>query len=196
MQRNTYLFKRGAATAFLLAFLFLTLSASAQTSERGGQISGAVKDPVQDAITGAEVTLTSRQMKIRRSAVTDIQGVYTFPSLRPGAYVVSVNAAGFRSGTSSEINITERQSVEFNFNLTLAGVSNSVNVSAGSVETAYHVDRVAPGGPLGTTPILNLPYDVNVISRQLIDDTQSRNFAEVAKYMPPAYPFGSSRAPK
>ncbi|HEX4278490.1 MAG TPA: TonB-dependent receptor, partial [Bryobacteraceae bacterium] len=34
------------------------------------------------------------------------------------------------------------------------------------------------------TPILDLPYSVNVISRQLIDDTQSRNFKEVAKYLP------------
>ena len=31
---------------------------------------------------------------------------------------------------------------------------------------------------------LNLPYTVNVISRQLIDDTQSRNFKEAAKYLP------------
>src|SRR4029077_4965819 len=40
------------------------------------------------------------------------------------------------------------------------------------------------GGPLGATPILDLPYSVNVISRQLIDDTQSRNFKEAAKYLP------------
>ena len=46
------------------------------------------------------------------------------------------------------------------------------------------MDNVAAGGPLGTTPILDLPYSVNVISRQLIDDTQSRNFKEAAKYLP------------
>ncbi len=33
-------------------------------------------------------------------------------------------------------------------------------------------------------PILDLPYSINVISRQLIDDTQSRNFKEAAKYLP------------
>jgi iron complex outermembrane recepter protein len=43
---------------------------------------------------------------------------------------------------------------------------------------------VAAGSALGTEPILNLPYSVNVISRQLIDDTQSRNFKEAAKYLP------------
>ena len=31
---------------------------------------------------------------------------------------------------------------------------------------------------------MNLPYTVNVISRQLIDDTMSRNFKEAAKYLP------------
>ena len=46
------------------------------------------------------------------------------------------------------------------------------------------MDNVAPGGPLGMTPIVDLPYSVNVISRQLIDDTQSRNFKEAAKYLP------------
>ena len=76
------------------------------------------------------------------------------------------------------------QTVNFDFALTLAGVSQSVNVSAGTVENAYRVDNVAAGGPLGTTPILDLPYSVNVISRQLIDDTQSRNFKEAAKYLP------------
>ncbi len=55
---------------------------------------------------------------------------------------------------------------------------------AANVENAYRVDNTEAGGPLGTTPILNLPYTVNVISRELIDDTQSRNFKEAAKYMP------------
>ena len=67
--------------------------------------------------------------------------------------------------------------------MTLAEIANSVNV-AGDVENAYRVDTVASGGALGTTPILDLPYAVNVISRQLIDDTQSRNFKEAAKYLP------------
>ena len=31
---------------------------------------------------------------------------------------------------------------------------------------------------------MNLPYTINVISRQLIDDTMARNFKEVAKYLP------------
>jgi iron complex outermembrane receptor protein len=66
----------------------------------------------------------------------------------------------------------------------LAGATETVNVSAGTVENAYRVDTVKPGGPLGTLPIIDLPYAINVVSRQLIDDTQSRNFKEAAKYLP------------
>jgi iron complex outermembrane receptor protein len=52
------------------------------------------------------------------------------------------------------------------------------------VENAYRIDNVDAGGPLGTVPIMNIPYSVNVLSRQLIDDAQSRNFKEAAKYLP------------
>ena len=76
------------------------------------------------------------------------------------------------------------QTVNSDFALTLATHVESVNVSAGSVENAYRVDNVKPGSPLGPEPIVDLPYTVNVISRQLIDDTQSRNFKEAAKYLP------------
>ena len=105
-------------------------------------------------------------------------------SVPPGTYVVEADGPGFRPSVSPELKVEAGQSVKFDFALTIPGVAQSVNVSAGTVENAYRVDNVAAGGPFGTTPILDLPYSVNVISRQLIDDTQSRNFKEAAKYLP------------
>ena len=89
------------------------------------------------------------------------------------------------SGTSEAptLDVAAGQAVTFDCTLSLAASSESVTVSA-NVENAYRVDTVSTGGPLGTTPILDLPYSVNVISRELIDDTQSRNFKEAAKYLP------------
>ncbi len=162
---------------------FLALSGLAQSPTDTGQITGVVKDPDQKAVSGSQVTLTNQQTKVKTTAVTDSQGVYTFPSLAPGAYIVEADIKGFKVSQSPELTVTAGQSVPFDFALTLAGGTESVTVSA-SVENAYRVDNVETGGPLGTTPILNLPYSVNVISRQLIDDTQSRNFKEAAKYLP------------
>jgi iron complex outermembrane receptor protein len=166
-----------------MAPLLLVCSAVAQTAGTG-QITGTVKDPDQAAIAGSSVTLTNRQTRTTSIAVTDSQGAYTFPLVQPGAYIIAASAAGFQPAVSPELKVDAGKTASFDFALTLAGVASSVDVSAGTVENAYRVDTVAAGGPLGTLPILNLPYSVNVISRQLIDDTQSRNFKEAAKYLP------------
>jgi len=168
----------------ICAYIFLTLPALAQPAADKGQIIGVVKDPDQAAVSGSQVTLTNQQTKVKARVVTDGQGAYKFLSLQPGAYVVEADAANFKASVSPELKVTAGQTVNFDFALTLAGVTQSVSVSAGTVENAYRVDNVAAGGPLGTTPILDIPYSVNVISRQLIDDTQSRNFKEAAKYLP------------
>ena len=160
--------------------LLLTASAFART----GQIIGVVKDQTQFVVTGSQVTLTGQPATTKVMTVTDAQGTYTFPSLEPGVYRVEVDAAGFKSTASAEIKVASGQTVTVDFALILAGNTQTVTVSAGAVENAYRVDNVEAGGPLGNTPILDLPYSVNVISRQLIDDTQSRNFKEAAKYLP------------
>jgi iron complex outermembrane receptor protein len=167
-----------------IAYVLLAISAFGQTAANNSQITGVVKDPDQAVVSGSQVTLTNQQTKAKITTVSDGQGVYKFLSLEPGAYVVAADVKGFKTSTSPELKVAAGQSVNFDFALTLAGATDTVNVTAANVENAYRVDNVETGGPLGTTPILNLPYTVNVISRQLIDDTQSRNFKEAAKYLP------------
>jgi iron complex outermembrane receptor protein len=160
----------------------LTSVVFAQTADTG-RIAGVVKDPNQDVVTNSQVNLTNQQTKAKLTSLTDAQGAYAFASLPPGEYVAEVDVKGFNPSISTDLKVAAGQTVNFDFALTLAGVTQTVTVSAG-VENAYRVDNVAAGGPLGSTPILDLPYSVNVISRQLIDDTQSRNFKEAAKYLP------------
>jgi iron complex outermembrane recepter protein len=182
MQTCSYL---GCATGrAVLSSLLLTLSLFGQSPSDSGQITGVVKDPDQAAVANSQVILTNQQTKNKRTAVTNAQGGYTFPLVPPGRYVLEVDAAGFKPGASPELQVTVGQTTQFDFVLTLAGLAQSVTVSAGTVENAYRVENVDAASPLGPTPILDLPYSVNVISRQLIDDTQSRNFKEAAKYLP------------
>jgi iron complex outermembrane recepter protein len=174
---------------FVLLLTFAALSAVAQTSTvvqattSTGQISGVVQDPDQAVVAGAHVIVTNSVTKAKTEADTDSQGAYSFPSLPPGSYVVEVDAQGFKHSASSQLSVAEGQSINADLVLVTAGNALSVNVAADS-QNAYRVDNVAPGGPLGNVPIVNLPYSVYVIPRQLIDDTQSRNFKEIAKYMP------------
>jgi len=167
-----------------ITYVMLAISALGQTATDSGQITGVVKDPDQAVVSGSQVVLTNQQTRAKVTAATDAQGVYKFASLPPGAYIVEADVKGFKTIVSPELKVVAGETVNFDFSLTLAGATDTVNVTAANVENAYRVDNVDAGGPLGTTPILNLPYTVNVISRQLIDDTQSRNFKEAAKYLP------------
>lgn len=168
---------------YLFSLFAASLPAFAQTAASTGQITGVVKDSNQVLVVGTEVALTNLQSQVKITAVTDGRGAYAFTALQPGTYVVQVGVKGFKTSVSSELKAAPGQTVKFDFALALAGNTEAVDVSAGAVENAYRVDTVKAGGPLGTTPILDLPYSVNVISRQLIDDTQSRNFKEIAKYL-------------
>lgn len=183
IQESRTIAPRYASTCIFLA-LVLSVSALAQPPSGPAQISGVVKDPNQGVVPGALVTLTNQQTKATTTTTSDAQGAYTFSSVQPGAYMVQASATGFGAGSSPELKVDAGQSVKYDFSLAIAGLAQTVVVSAGTVENAYRVDTVAAGGPFGTTPILDLPYSVNVISRQLIDDTQSRNFKEAAKYLP------------
>src|SRR5215469_15271298 len=168
------------------ALLYITafaMTAAAQSSPESGQITGTVRDPAQAVVSGARIVITNQQTKVAATATTDERGGYVFSGVQPGAYTVEANAQGFQSAVSPDLMVQAGQSIKFDFALAIAGVFQTVEVS-GAVDNAYRVDTVAPGGPLGATPILDLPYSVNVISRQLIDDTQSRNFKEASKYLP------------
>jgi iron complex outermembrane receptor protein len=167
----------------LVAMVLWASSALAQTA-RTGQITGTVTDPDAAVVTGAPVTVTNQATQVRLTTVTNGRGVYIFPSVEPGRYVVEAHAVGFASSVSAELVVVAGQTATADLALVMAGTAETVTVSAGSVENAYRVAHVTDGGPLGAAPILDVPYTVNVISRQLIDDTQSRNFKEAAKYLP------------
>ncbi len=120
---------KSAVLRLILASLPLTLPAIAQTpadsSVGTGQITGVVKDPDQRVISGSQVILTNQQTKAKITAVADGQGVYTFPSLPPGAYVAEVDVKGFNASVSPELKVAAGQTLNFDFALTLAGVAQA-----------------------------------------------------------------------
>ncbi|MEI6670254.1 MAG: TonB-dependent receptor [Acidobacteriota bacterium] len=175
--------RRTSTYCLVIALLSLARFALAQTAPPTGQIAGVVKDPAQAVVPAAHVVATHQQTRAQSTGVTDGQGRYVLASLPPGRYLVGVTVAGFTPHVSAELTVMAGQVVTWDVSLSVADTTEAVTVS-GAVENAYRVEKVKTGGPLGSTPILDVPYTVNVISRQLIDDTQSRNFKEAAKYLP------------
>ena len=111
----------------LAALLFDSGSAFAQ---EGGKITGDVKDPSGAVIPGVTVSLINTATGAKRTTTTDSQGAYSFAALAVGQYNLEVNSAGFlperRTGLTVEVN----SALEADVNLTLAGQSETVTVSA------------------------------------------------------------------
>jgi iron complex outermembrane receptor protein len=151
---------------------------------QSSQVTGVVTDPSGAVVIGASVSLTEDRTHIVFTSTTNGQGAYQFSGVANGEYTLAVEANGFRTSTASVLVTAGQTPVLRNVALSLESSVESVHVSSGTFENAYRVDNLAPATPFGTTPIVNLPYTINVISRQLIEDTMARNFKEVAKYLP------------
>jgi iron complex outermembrane receptor protein len=59
-----------------------------------------------------------------------------------------------------------------------------VTVFGDRVENNYRVETVNSIGPLGSTPLLDIPYTVSVLPFDLIENSQAVNFKDVSKYLP------------
>ncbi len=96
MTSTTFLAPRPiAALMWLFGILAVLAGSLFGQGETTSAIVGLVKDPAGLAISGATVTVTSADNGSKRSLKTDDAGRFNFPQLRPGPYMVRVEAEGF-----------------------------------------------------------------------------------------------------
>src|SRR6266511_4267867 len=116
--------------AALLAITLFAWPAAAQ--EQTGAIAGVVKDSTGAVVPGATIEARSPSAVGVSTAVSDAQGLYRFPALPPGTYEVSASLSGFVPAKISDAVVTLGKQLTIDFTLRLAGVSETVNVTAGS----------------------------------------------------------------
>lgn len=104
-----YLFKKKVLYSALMLVLGVTmLSTQAfaqqkQQSKDGATLSGKVVDASsQQAVNGVDVQI----QKLDKKATTDKKGAYSFDSLKPGSYTVTVKADGYKTW-SKKVAITK-----------------------------------------------------------------------------------------
>src|SRR5260221_9007866 len=95
-----------------------------------GDISGRVTDPSGAGVPPAAVTLTSTATNAVRTAETTGEGLYTFTSVPPGIYNIKVEHPGFRTVSSTNVEVQVQQSVRLDLTLQVGQVSETVEVSA------------------------------------------------------------------
>ncbi|MHB1516523.1 MAG: carboxypeptidase-like regulatory domain-containing protein [Acidiferrobacteraceae bacterium] len=110
------------------AVALLLMTAVSAFAQFGASIQGSVQDSSGAAVGNAHITLVNVDMQVSQSAIADNAGVYHFPSLAPGNYLITATAPGF---SEEKVALTLRTDENRNipFTLAVARVTTTVAVT-------------------------------------------------------------------
>ena len=106
----------------------LVAAVPALAQEQRGSIEGVVKDSSGAVLPGVTVEARSPAMVGLQTAVTDGQGVFRFPALPPGKYVLTATLSGFATVKLPELVLALGQLLKSDITMT-PGVAETVEVS-------------------------------------------------------------------
>ena len=116
----------------VLIALALLCAPSAMAQEQRGAIAGTVKDSSGGVLPGVTVEAKNIAVGSVATTVTDAVGAYRFPALAPGKYEVTASLTGFNTQKFESVEILLGQIKTADFALGVAGLSETVQVSAES----------------------------------------------------------------
>lgn len=125
-------------SSFLLTLMFLPLvSPAAMYGQAGGaSISGRLSDKSGAIVQDVDLSIKNVATGVTATTSSNSDGVYSFVSLSPGSYVISVQKKGFRSVDLVGLTIYTNDNLERNFTLEVGSVSESVTVQGGTTNTS------------------------------------------------------------
>jgi carboxypeptidase family protein len=105
--------------------------AAALGQQETATLTGTVKDESGAIVPRATVIVTNVQTNIIATTQTDDAGLYVFPSLRPGAYSVSVESPGFRKTIRTGVTLQVAQVAPLDLMLKTGQLAETVDVVGG-----------------------------------------------------------------
>ncbi|MGA8669635.1 MAG: carboxypeptidase regulatory-like domain-containing protein [Terracidiphilus sp.] len=129
---------RFAARHSAIAGVLLAGAVAAFGQAGRGSISGQITDPSGAIVAGAKVVAQEQATGIKFSTVSTAAGIYSFVSLPPGKYQLTVSEKGFETVVQKNVAVTVDQESTVNVTLTLGSVNEvvTVNESASLVDTS------------------------------------------------------------
>jgi len=143
------------------SFVALTFTVLACSSPLYAQVTGAitgrVTDPSGAIVSGAKVTATNTSTNFTQQAVSDGSGEYHLLALTPGSYSVAIMATGFRTFTTTGIDVKVNDQLRIDATLTLGGVEQNVSVEANTVQV--EADSTQLGDVIESKEMLAMPLN-------------------------------------
>jgi outer membrane receptor protein involved in Fe transport len=148
----------------LVALLFGTMFVSAQTF-RGG-VQGTVTDSSGASVADAQVTVTSPETGLTRTAQTDPSGAYAFTELPPGNYNLTVVKQGFNKKALTNVQVAVSSNTHADVMLSPGEVKETVEVQADIPVVETTSDNM--GGIIGGDTAASLPVNGRDFTKLLV----------------------------
>jgi hypothetical protein len=144
----------------ILFLLICVLGASlllvrAQTSSSSA-VTGTITDPSGAVVTNATVELRDNATNDVQSTKVTGSGAYTFSSVKPGNYSISVTAPGFRKTAIPSVSLQVGKSALVNLKLEVGATTETVEVQAGAASELQTLDA-SVGNVIGRRELENMP---------------------------------------
>jgi hypothetical protein len=127
-------------------------------------LSGTVVDEQGSIIPRASITMTNAATGLRRQALTNAEGDFTFTHLQPGAYTITAQSRGFVTAQLNGIVLNVGSQSSIRVQLRLAPVNETVVVNASA-------------GPVGESPAVATVVDRQFVANQPLN---GRSFQTVS----------------
>ena len=143
-------------TAFGI-ILLCTSPIPCQVRVNTSEIAGVVRDPSENPVANAAVSLSQPETGLARHLATDSRGVFRFSLLQPGRYSVHVDAPGFGAVEYNEIdvNLSETSTIQ----VALSAQPVTFEVSVNSTLPVIDYRRTEQSTNIGSERLLELPVN-------------------------------------
>jgi hypothetical protein len=116
----------------LIVALFTTLTPAGTDAQSTASISGVVKDTDGAVLPGVTVTVRNATTGQAQDVTTDGGGRYQVTALEAGSYAVSAALSGFKTATTTNINVAPGQPVAIPLTLEIGQLEETVIVTSSS----------------------------------------------------------------
>jgi len=123
-----------------LASLCLLLATLHLRAATGGSISGAIVDPSGAVIPGADLKLVNTAQQTIYRAVSNREGLYSFPNLPVGHYDLTLAAPGFATQQKTNLTVDTDSAVRIDATLAVNSHTDTVMVTT---TTGVQIDTIA-----------------------------------------------------
>ncbi len=198
---STHHHKRFSIT-LLVFLLHLTLSVSGNAQKYLGSIAGEVTDQAGAKVARAKVVAKDVSNNFVSETTTTQAGIYSFGSVNPGSYRITISASGF-SDTESTVLVTAGQDVIKDFHLGVAGASQTVNVNSQRGNPLLDPTSAELGDTLDAQEVSDIPnigrnpYDLSLLSAGVRTNeyTTAKASVYVNQFNTPSGTFNGVNAP-